>query len=303
MNNRHLLHALFIAAAVSGLAYLYTKVQAYSPARHAQITSQLRQLKHYDAALNQDVLNVRSGLLQHYDPLVQTTLGMAQLIVELQDSSAGIVGNGNQDLDQLVKQYSQLFTTRSTMVERFKAKNSILKNSLFYFPTAAALFVKHAQAIDAAGDLSTSTEKLLQDLLSFYVNGNPDIQARVQSHIHGLSELSDEAPEGLERELTGLVKHASIVLWHKKEVDELLRRITSAESSAVADSLNHVYQAQYLEAQGTVELYRAGLYVGVTLLLCYIAFFLFAAIRDKSAANSRYDEIDGPGFLASQSAA
>lgn len=303
MNKTRLIQALVIVAAASGLAYLYTELQAYSPERHAETTGQLRQLKQYDTALNQEVLNVRSGLVQHYDPLVQTTNKMTSLLNELQDPSVGVVGKGNQDLDQLLTQYAQLFTTRSTMVERFKGKNSILKNSLFYFPTAAALFVKHAQASGAAGVLSASAEKLLQDLLSFYVTGNPDTQARVQAHLHELSELSDEAPESLGKELTGLVKHASIVLWHKKEVDDLLRRITSAESAAVADSINHVYQAQYLEAQGTVELYRAGLYVGITLLLCYIAWFLFGGGRERSDSDLAYDDVEGAPFLASQRAA
>lgn len=303
MINRHLLPTLVVVAVGAGLAYLYITVQAYNPERHAHATGQLLQLKQYDTALNQEVLKVRSGLVQHYDPLVQTGAEMAKLIAQLRDPATGIAGKGDPDVDQLVNQYAQLFATRLTLIERFKAKNSILKNSLFYFPTAATLFVKHAQANSAAGDLSITTEHLLQDLLSFYVNGNPDLQARAQAHIHGLSELSAEAPDSMERELNSLVKHASIVLWHKKEVDELLRRITSAESAAVADSLNHVYQTQYLDAQGTLELYRAGLYVGVTLLLCYIAFLLLAATRGRSESDPMYDEVGEPAFLASQRAA
>lgn len=282
MTRSRLIHSIVILIAICTLVALGFVGRAIPAQSDGSVEQRLQQLVQYDAALNGNVLKVRSGLLQHYDPLVQTATSMTKLLAELRGAKPG---NGNGDFDQLAKQYSQLAETRLVMTERFKAKNAILKNSLFYFPTAATLFVKRAQEANAAAPLSIAAEKLLQDLLTFYVNGNAGLEARVKSHLHELGRLSDEAPAKLERELNALMKHASIVLWHKKAVDDLLRRITSAESAAVLSSLVHVHELQAHERQQTAELYRAGLYVGITLLLCYIA-ILFAAGRRAKRGRS-----------------
>lgn len=273
MNKSRFIHGIVILTAVGGLAALGYLGQAIPSQSGGGVEQRLQQLVQYDAALNGDVLKVRSGLLQHYDPLVQTSTAMTKLLAELKNSASG-----TGDFEELTTQYSQLAETRLVMTERFKAKNAILKNSLFYFPTAATQFVKHAQEVKAPVPLTAAVEKLLQDLLTFYVNGNANLEARVKSHLHELGQLSDDAPESLERELNALLKHASIVLWHKKAVDDLLRRITSVESSAVLSSLIHVHELQTQERQQTAELYRAGLYAGGTLLLCYLA-ILFAGGR------------------------
>lgn len=280
MTRSRLIHGFVVLIAICSLVALGFVGRVIPSRSDGRVEQQLQRLIQYDAALNETVLQVRSGLLQHYDPLVQTSTSMTRLLAELRDSSSG-----TGDFEELTKQYSQLAETRLVMTERFKAKNAILKNSLFYFPTAATLFVKRAQEANAAAPLSIAAEKLLQDLLTFYVNGNANLESRVKSHLHELGQLSDDAPESLERELNALMKHASIVLWHKKAVDDLLRRITSVESAAVLSSLIHVHELQARERQHTAELNRAGLYAGATLLLCYMA-ILFAAWRRAKRGRS-----------------
>ena len=274
-------HAFVIVAAAGALGYLFFNLEVSGPSRHLQVMSGLQQLKKYDSAVNKDVLNVRSGLLRHYDPLVKTSQGMTSIIASLEDRTTGIVGRGNADIDQMVKQFSGLHTKRATLVERFKAKNSTLKNSLFYFPTAATLFVRQAQEQSAPAELIRGVERLLQNLLSFYVNSNPAMQQKVRADLHEVSRLAGDAPEELQGDLQGLLKHAGIVLWHKKEVDGLLRQITSAETEAVADSLFHVYQVQHEEEQKAAENLRAVFYVGASCLFCYIVFLVITVIASR----------------------
>lgn len=279
MNKRLVIHGLAVAATVGAAGFFFSQSGWIGAGQRSETLEELRQLKQHDAALNQEALNVRAGLVQHYDPLVKATHRVADVVVGLQDSRRGIVGRGDQDIDQLVKKYAQLYDKRITMVERFKARNSTLRNSLFYFPTAAALLIKHAQEDGAPRALIETTERMLQSVLSFYVNGNPEIQARVQADLHELSRLSDEAPSGLGREITGLMKHAGIVLHHKRQVDDMLAQITSPESLSVLDSLVHVYESKQLAARTGAELYRAGFYVTVTGLVCYVLFLVAARRR------------------------
>ncbi|MDJ0945905.1 MAG: hypothetical protein QNJ30_20755 [Kiloniellales bacterium] len=303
MSKLRLFHGVAILAAAGAAGFFLSQSQWLGASAESETLTQLQQLKQYDAALNQEALKVRSGLVQHYDPLVQATYRVADVVIALQNTETGIVGKGNRDIDQLVKQYAQLYEKRVTITERFKARNSTLRNSLFYFPTAATLFIKRAQENKAPQAMIVTTEQMLRDLLSFYVNGNPDMHDRVQKGLHELSRLSDEAPEAMEREITGLMKHASIVLRHKKQVDDMLVQITSPESLSVLDSLVHVYQEQLNSGQSSLELYRGGFYVSVTALICYLIFLIAGILRRDSGDRGDAARIAGRPVLASDRAA
>jgi len=303
MSKLRIFHGVAILAAAGAAGFFFSQSQWIGAGAQSETLAQLQQLKQYDAALNQEALRVRAGLVQHYDPLVQATYRVADVVIALQDSNSGIVGKGNRDIDQLVKQYAQLYEKRVTITERFKARNSTLRNSLFYFPTAATLFITHAQENKAPQAMIDTTERMLRDLLSFYVNGNPDMHNRVQKGLHELSRLSDDAPEALEREITGLMKHASIVLRHKKQVDDMLFQITSPESASVLDSLVHVYEDQQNQGQGKVDLFRAGFYVSVTTLICYLLFLIAGLVGRDSGDRGNARRFGGRPVLASDQAA
>ena len=303
MSKLRIFHGVAILAAAGAAGFFFSQSQWVGAAARSETLAELQQLKQYDAALNQEALKVRAGLVQHYDPLVQATYRVADVVIALQDRDSGIVGKGNRDIDQLVKQYAQLYEKKVTITERFKARNSTLRNSLFYFPTAATLFIKHAQENKAPQAMIETTEQMLRDLLSFYVNGNPDMHDRVQKGLHELSRLSDDAPEALEREITGLMKHASIVLRHKKQVDDMLVQITSPESASVLDSLVHVYEDQQNQGQGKVDLFRAGFYVSVTIVICYLLFLIAGVLRRDSGDQGTGSRFGGRPVLASDRAA
>ncbi len=302
MSKLRIFHGVAIMAVAGAAGFFFSQSQWVGAAARSEILAELQQLRQYDAALNQEALKVRAGLVQHYDPLVQATYRVADVVIALQNNDSGIVGKGNRDIDQLVKQYAQLYEKRVAITERFKARNSTLRNSLFYFPTAATLFIKHAQETKAPQAMIDTTERMLRDLLSFYVNGNPDMHDRVQKGLHELSRLSDDAPEALEREITGLMKHASIVLRHKKQVDDMLVQITSPESASVLDSLVHVYEDQQNQGQGKVDLFRAGFYVSVTTLICFLLFLIAGVLRRDSGDQGTGSRFGRP-ILASDRAA
>ena len=303
MSKLRLFHGVAILAAAGAAGYFFSQSQWIGAGAQSETLTRLQQLKQYDAALNQEALKVRAGLVQHYDPLVQATYRVADVMIALQNPDSGIVGKGNRDIDQLVKQYAQLYEKRVTITERFKARNSTLRNSLFYFPTAATQLVKRAQENGAPQAMVDTTERMLRDLLSFYVNGNPDMHNRVQKGLHELSRLSDDAPEALEREITGLMKHASIVLRHKRQVDDMLIQITSPESGSVLDSLVHVYEDTQSQGQGMLELHRAGFYVSVTALICYLLFLIAGLLRRDPSAQGAIGARGGRPVLASDRAA
>lgn len=67
------------------LSFLFFKTQALDPEKHTEIIDRLRQLKQEDAILNQNILEIRYGLLNYYDPLVHSTRRISSLLSDLDE--------------------------------------------------------------------------------------------------------------------------------------------------------------------------------------------------------------------------
>ena len=70
--------ALVIGIAIA-LSVLYFKTQTVDIDRHERTQKTLRDLKHWDGILKQDILRARTGLLNHYDTLVSTMKALGAL--------------------------------------------------------------------------------------------------------------------------------------------------------------------------------------------------------------------------------
>lgn len=244
-----LLRILTVLLALAGIggagAYLFG-AHAKQQDENARIADQLRALRHYEAVLNQDVLKVRSGLTRNYDSVVTTVDQMNGLMTNLRRGYFGNKAGGDAQLAAQLNAYQENFAQRRVLIERFKGRNAILRNSLFYFPTVAGIVKTEAQKKGDKGNLGATVDSLLQDLLVFYVHGYPKLQKRIRGHLHKLSAMSDEVSPALARQMTLMIKHASLTLSHKQEVDSLVAQITSAGGSAQLEALFQNYQARYL---------------------------------------------------------
>ena len=124
---------------------------------------------------------------------------------------------------------------------------------MYYFPLFATEIVRRAPEYNASSELVVSIETLMKSLLSYYINSDKTVYDTVRADLQNVTNLLPAAPAELRPRMLEMMKHASIVLWHKREIDGLLRQITSAESAAVADSLFHVYQIDHRNAEESRE--------------------------------------------------
>jgi hypothetical protein len=281
MNKRWIFHALAIIVALAGLAALYLNLEVVAANHHVKVVNELQELKRKDATLNSDVFNIRSGLTKHYDDLVKTNSETESIIANLREGDSRIVGYGNSDINQLVKQYEGLHQKRNVLIDRFKTRNSTLKNGLYYFALIATEIVRRAPEFNASGELAISIEALMKSLLSYYINSDKAVYDTVRADLQNVTNLLPAAPAELRPRMLEMMKHASIVLWHKREIDGLLRQITSVESAAVADSLFHVYQIDHRNAEKRAKYYHAALYMGISAVICYIIFLILGLFQKR----------------------
>ncbi len=282
MNKRWIYHALAITVASAGLAALYVNVEVVAQNHHIQVVNELQDLKRKDATLNTNVFSIRSGLTKHYDDLVKTNSETEAIIADLREGKSRIVGYGNSDINQLVKQYEGLHVKRNVLIDRFKTRNSTLRNGVYYFPLIATEIVRRGPEAGASKELIVSIEQLLKSLMSYYINSNKAVYDNVRNDMQNVTNLMAAAPEVLRPRLLEMMKHATVVLWHKREIDGLLRQITSAESASVADSLFHVYQIDHRNAEKRTKVYRAGFYMGSSAVICYMIFLIIGWFQNRS---------------------
>src|SRR5262249_1986692 len=126
------LSAAALLCAVLGL--LYVKTRELNPESRDTVNGLLRDMQQIDAEVNTDVLRSKAGISKHYDFLATAQ----QLIGRTQESLA------EQKLEALdfslkgtEKQLTDAIAVKLDLVDRFKAQNAILKNSVRFIAVAA----------------------------------------------------------------------------------------------------------------------------------------------------------------------
>jgi len=267
--------ALFICiAAVAILSALYVKSEIINIDLHNTILSDIRRIKQYDATLNEDILRSRHGLLTHYDSLVTTQTTIASIVAELRtdEMRAYLQAQDPALLDHL-KQVELTLKKKNDQIEQFKSENSILKNSLNYFPIAS---VNLLQRLDRRRDVALENliNDFLRDILMFNLTHRTELKAEIEQTL-GLIVAQEDLISDALREQTKLVTaHAQSIMRHKASIEATLAQISATKLNDQLDTLITTYQAAYQASLRTQNRYRLLLYAFALTLLLYVMFTL-----------------------------
>src|SRR6267143_1765306 len=100
-------------------------------------------------------------LLISYDPLVATLSRIKAHQRDLGRGEHAIVGRGEAELDDAMAVVARRLEEKEALIERFKSRNALLRNSFHYFPLSVEVFSADAQA--PAG-LRAALHALLRDV-------------------------------------------------------------------------------------------------------------------------------------------
>ena len=146
------------------LTFLFVQQRPVNPREHNRFTGDLELIKRLDAEVNRDLLDSRYDLLNSYDPFVEKLAEMRNAGADLRQIPSFIGGRKREQIEELLRSESALLTEKTRLVENFKSKNAILKNSLRYLP------VLIAEASRAAAD---AKEVKLQSAVPAIAGGAP----------------------------------------------------------------------------------------------------------------------------------
>jgi hypothetical protein len=264
------------------LSFLFVKSTAVDPDAHVTVSSQLRQLRQLDFALNQYVLQSRLGLLNNYDPVVITQHELTDVIASLQTDYPELFDLKEGKLSASFSAYLKTREEKQALIEAFKSHNAVLRNSLRYLPLAVQQFIEQGGYRDGER-LKWLVESLQRDLLVYNFNPDTATKTAVLGYLSEIRGMTDsEAVRARQGDLESLLRHASIVVGFKDEMDAYTAQILAATTVAQGDNLYNLYIQHFEETQLGADLYRMLLTLFSLSVLGYAALSL---LRLNNARN------------------
>ena len=244
--------ALFFAAlGISGV--LYARSQAADFRRHAQTIEALGALRHTEELLSKQVLAARFGLLNQYDPVNASESELSRGAVELRRRAGEAVGLDGRlgetlgILDDAVGQQRQT-------VERFKAENSVLRNSVYYFPTVARELAREVEGRSGKdgshrGAVAIAIRESSEAALVYNLVGDETARAAYAAALAELEARRAYVPRDLSPSFDSLLTHANVIRVKQPAVDGWVKRAMARDVGAALDDVERAYHERF---EGTV---------------------------------------------------
>ena len=166
------------------ITLLFAKTRPVSTHQHDAFSNDLRQLKESDATLNQDVLKSRFRLLASYDRVTEELNTEKQIRDRLKTIPDFVGPAGRIGISESVDAFSLALLEKEQLVDAFKSKNSVINNSLRYFPIATIRLVEKTRT-RGRPDLANKLDGLLRDVLTYNLLSDSEAAARISKQLDG----------------------------------------------------------------------------------------------------------------------
>jgi serine phosphatase RsbU (regulator of sigma subunit) len=270
------LASLFFVAAfvISGALYLRSRAADFN--RHAQVIETFGEARHADELLSKQVLAARFGLLNQYDPLNATEVDLKLSTDDLIARVEGAAGSNDRELEDTCQRLQEAVAQQRQTVERFKAENSVLRNSVYYLPTAgrelAEVFERDVSLrADPRFDVG-ATQRASQAALVYSLVG--DESAR-RTYAQALADINvrraDLSPEESSR-LASFLAHAHVIRDKQPVVDAWVKRAVDSGIGDRLDDVARLYQARFNATVAASNTYRKILYGWSVFLVILVGF-------------------------------
>lgn len=269
------------------VTWLFWRTQGVSPQLHYDYLQSIRRVQQADIALNANVLAAHGNIVRNYDLTVRSL----NLIKEERESLSKIPGGLPDEYRQrLTAALQTLFSgleQKEGDIDNFKRLNSVLRNSEFYIATLAEE-MESDPVIHASPEYGRFMRHLLAGLHREQGMGTDGFRHELQA----VRKLSPRTVEG-RLALRQLLRHAEIVIEQGPELNALLRKIVSAQTTGILDDVLAIYLEAREAEMRIATYYRICLYAVSLSLVAYLILLLWRVARaraDLEKANSDLEE-------------
>ncbi len=229
------------------------------------VKENFRQALILDQSLNENVLRSRSFVSENYDSMVADSELNDHASDELRRLSTTMI----EDLPELpvqLESYFRLWNEKKMAIEDFKAKHSVLRNSLKYLSTLE---------LQAEGtEVEHQAHQLLFSVLSFNLSPTPNHEKQVVHNLGILMKAPGQKKTSTAEFVDSLALHTKIILRSLRDRETSEKIILSRqvpEALARAENLYHSWSTQNSRNSTYIKLLLGT--VCVILIVALISFF------------------------------
>ncbi|WGF88010.1 two-component system VirA-like sensor kinase [Marinivivus vitaminiproducens] len=220
-----------------------------------------------ESILYRDVLAARGGLLDNYDPLV-TEVQRLRAVPERLRTNEMIDG-------ELVDRLAALVDQREELVERFKAQNAVLRNSLAY----VALLSERFSEVRGGGRIASEVGALSGAILRLALDSSSDNAAEVARRLETLADLPRVTAVAVSVE--ALLMHGHLLHELLPRADGVLRALVRLSSESDRNRISSALGQGMAEAEATAQRFRLLLF-GTSLILLSLLVNLTIRLRARA---------------------
>lgn len=255
--------------AIAGLCVV-ANVRAPDASVHGQIMASLGNLQAIDSELDEVVLKLRNGLLGSYDPVVEALRRINADRRDLERGRYALGRSGRGEFNAGMETLAATLAEKESLIERFKSRNAVLRNSLHYLPRAADALERDALTPRA---LRTGAHELTRDLLLLHLGSTITDPEALDMRISRLREQLAAQPPAVRDNADVFLRHAQQLLHEQARLDRLVQSIATTSVRRPAAALAEAYHAAYERRSLEANVYRFVLLLVSLALILYVAFF------------------------------
>ena len=256
------------------LVYMLLQTPEYDEPAYFEDVARLQQIRQLDSQWELDVMKARLEMLQGYDMLVAPLADMARLPRQLHP------GAGNAALAASIHDFLAELDAKAVLVESFKSRNALFRNSLAYLVTMAddvELYVQRTgNRRDSDVAFMRAMRETLLETMEFIDHVTDEDHAAVEQKLAQLKA----AARGQDARLRGMADdfdlHVRIVVGEHLAIKRLIVDITDAPTDVRLDRIDALLAGELRDASRRVRQQR------ICLLLVSAALsgmLLYAALR------------------------
>jgi diguanylate cyclase (GGDEF)-like protein/PAS domain S-box-containing protein len=257
---------IFSVLAAALIAGLFLPAVLGEVASHEALRARLESLQTAESRFRELVIRLRHGVTSNYDEANQWLSRIRSDQAEL----AREVGT-DANLRPLLEPYQKAVKSQESQWNDFKLRNALVRNSLRYFQSDAVNFMRELPN-DIVGNSLHHELMVLNNALFLQALGEGrEVGELAQASLNGLRLLAVSLPQPLRLEFGRLSRHAEVISKHSPILEADVQGLIHG---AGRDALARLAEANHdllIDEQTRASRYRAGLLVGVVVLLLALA--------------------------------
>jgi signal transduction histidine kinase len=279
----------------AALLFLALRARVYDASTYFEDVALLHQIRQLDARWELDAMRARVGLTQSYDALVDPLADLAGLPQQLQVPEAGDAAA----LGRAVQDYQQALRAKVALMERFKSRNAVLRNSLAFLPLAAedvvAALRKPAAAAGRRRPRAAQVDQVLLATLIYNRGASEEKAADIETALIALQAAGTgggKAGDDAAERLALFAAHVRTVLREHGAVTGLLNAIAAAPTGSRIDAIHALLREEQLRATAQLQRYRYYLIGFAAALIALLGYAAARLIRSHAIIRGVNEELN-----------